>query len=119
VARYGSDNGYGWQLGDVIGAQVVSVPVARVRTRADEVFRTFLGSLLAVFASLLLVVNLVLYLLVVRPVRHMAAIAERVSVGESSAPEFTASGATEIATLGRAFTRMRRSLDKALKLLDS
>jgi protein-histidine pros-kinase len=119
VARYGSDNGYGWQLGDVIGAQVVSVPVARVRTRADEVFRTFLGSLLAVFASLLLVVNLVLYLLVVHPVRHMAAIAERVSVGESSAPEFTASGAAEIATLGRAFTRMRRSLDKALKLLDS
>jgi HAMP domain-containing protein len=119
VARYGSDNGYGWQLGDVVGAQVVSVPVARARTQADEAFRTFLASLLAVFASLLLVVDLVLYLLVVRPVRGMAAIAERVSVGESGAPEFVAGGATEIATLARAFTRMRKSLDKALKLLDT
>ena len=119
IARYGRDNGYGWQLGDVIGAQVVSVPVASARARAEEAFRTFLGSLLAVFASLLLAVNLVLYLLVVRPLRGMAALAERVSIGESGAAEFAASGATEIVTLARAFTRMRKSLDKALQLLDT
>jgi HAMP domain-containing protein len=119
VARYGRDNGYGWQLGDVIGAQVVSVPVASARTRAQQAVDTFLAALLAVFASLLLVVNLVLYLLVVRPVRRMAAIAERVSVGESGVPEFAPGGATEIATLARAFTRMRKSLDKALQLLDA
>jgi HAMP domain-containing protein len=119
IARYGSDNGYGWQAGDVIGAQVVSVPVASAQARADRAFRTFLGSLLAVFASLLLVVNLVLYLLVVRPVRRMGQIADRVSVGDSGAPEFATTGATEIATLGRAFNRMRRSLDKALSLLDT
>lgn len=119
IARYGSDNGYGWEAGDVIGAQVVSVPVANAEARADQAFRTFLGSLLAVFASLLLVVNLVLYLLVVRPVRRMAQIADRVSVGDSGAPEFATNGATEIATLGRAFNRMRKSLDKALSLLDT
>jgi protein-histidine pros-kinase len=119
IARYGRDNGYGWQLGDVIGAQVVSVPVASARARADRAFRAFLASLLAVFVSLLLVVNLILYLLVVRPVRRMAQIADRVSVGETAAPEFAETGGTEIATLARAFNRMRKSLDKALKLLDT
>jgi protein-histidine pros-kinase len=119
IARYGGDNGYGWQAGDVIGAQVVSVPIVSAEARADQAFRTFLGSLLAVFASLLLVVNLVLYLLVVRPVGRMARIADRVSVGDGGAPEFATTGATEIATLGLAFNRMRRSLDKALALLDT
>lgn len=119
IARYGNSNGFGWQPGDVIGAQVVSVPVAAATARADRAFRAFLGSLAAVFVALLLVVNVVLYTLVVRPVQHMAQIADRVSVGDSSAPEFSTGGGAEIAALGHAFTRMRKSLDKALKLLEA
>lgn len=119
VARYGSSNGFGWQVGDVIGAQVVSVPVASAATRAGSAFRVFLVSLVAVFVTLLLVVNLVLYALVVRPVRRMAQIADRLSVGDATAPEFPAQGGEEIAALGRSFNRMRKSLDKALKLLET
>lgn len=118
VARYGSDNGYGWQAGDVIGTQVVSVPIARAEASASSAFRVFLAALTGVFVALLVVVNLVLYLLVVRPVRHMAQIADQLSVGDTSAGEFPASGGAEIAALGRAFNRMRKSLDKALKLLE-
>jgi protein-histidine pros-kinase len=118
LARYGNDHGFGWQVGDVIGAQVVSVPSSAAEARAERAFRAFLGSLVAVFLALLLVVNLVLYYLVVRPVRHMAQIADRVSVGDSSAPPFASGGGAEIAALGRAFNRMRTSLDKALKLLE-
>ena len=119
LARYGSSNGFGWQAGDVIGAQVVSVPIASAEARAGGAFRAFLVSLVAVFVTLLVVVNLVLYLLVVRPVRRMAQIADRLSVGDSSAPEFPAQGGEEIAALGRSFNRMRKSLDKALKLLET
>jgi HAMP domain-containing protein len=118
VARYGSDNGYGWQAGDVIGAQVVSVPIARAEASAGSAFRVFLTALTGVFVALLVVVNLVLYFLVVRPVRRMAQIADQLSVGDTSAGEFPASGGAEIAALGRAFNRMRTSLDKALKLLE-
>jgi len=56
--------------------------------------------------------------LVVRPVRRMAQIADRISVGDGGAPEFPERGGTEIRTLGRSFNRMRKSLDKALKLLE-
>ena len=119
LARYGSSNGFGWQDGDVVGAQVVSVPIASAAQRAADAFRAFLASLIAVFVVLLLVVNLVLYVLVVRPVRRMAQIADRLSVGDASAPDFPVQGGAEIATLGRSFNRMRRSLDKALKLLET
>lgn len=118
VARYGSNNGFGWQAEDVIGAQVVSVPILAAETAASGAFRTFLLALSSVFVTLLVVVNLVMYLLVVRPVRHMAQIADQLSVGDSSAAEFPASGGAEIAALGRAFNRMRKSLDKAMKLLE-
>ena len=118
VARYGGDNGYGWQTGDVIGTQVVSVPIARAEASAGSAFRVFLTALTGVFVALLVVVNLVLYFLVVRPVRHMAQIADQLSVGDTSAGEFPASGGAEIAALGHAFNRMRKSLDKALKLLE-
>ena len=118
TARYGRDNGYGWQLGDVVGAQVVSVPTASAQARAERVFHAFLTALIAVFVSLLLVVNAVLYVLVVRPVRNMATLADRVSVGEAGAAEFAERGGTEMVMLARAFNRMRKSLDKAMKLLD-
>ena len=119
VDRYGSSNGYGWQAGEVIGAQVVSVPSGSAELHAKTAFRAFLGSLVALFAALLLVVNLVLYLLVVRPVQRMAQIADRLSLGDSQAPEFPTRGGDEIAALGRSFNRMRKSLDKALRLLGS
>ena len=118
IARYGSNNGFGWQAGDVIGAQIVSVPIAAAEAAASGAFRAFLTALTTVFVALLLVVNLVMYGLVVRPVRRMARIADQLSVGDTSAPEFPARGGAEIAALGRAFNRMRKSLDKALKLLE-
>ena len=70
-------------------------------------------------AFVALVVNLVLYFLVVRPIGHMARIADQLSVGEGGVPAFPTDGATEIAALGRAFNRVRTSLDKALRLLEA
>jgi protein-histidine pros-kinase len=118
IARYGSANGFGWQAGDVIGAQVVSVPIAAAEAAASGAFRAFFIALTTVFITLLLVVNLVMYALVVRPVRRMARVADQLSVGDTSAPEFPAHSGAEIDELGRAFNRMRKSLDKALKLLE-
>jgi HAMP domain-containing protein len=117
LARYGPNNGFGWQIGEVIGAQVVSVPLASARLRASHLLHDTIGPLIAVFVSLLVAVNVVLYLLVVRPLRRTVQIADRLSTGESSAPSFP-TGGDEIGALGRAFNRMRTSLEKAMKLLE-
>jgi HAMP domain-containing protein len=117
IARYGGDNGFGWQAGEIVGAQIVSVPFDSATANADRAFRAFMISLAAIFAAVFLVVNAVLYLLVVRPVRQIARVANRLSLGDMSAEDFPQRGAAEIASLSRSFNRMRKSLDKALRLL--
>jgi HAMP domain-containing protein len=118
LERYGSNNGFGWQVDEVVGAQVVSVPLARADASAAHAFRVFLFSLIGVFAAMLAVLNVLLYLSVVRPVRRMAYVADKLSLGDMSVAEIGHTGNDEIAALGRAFTRMRRSLDKTLQLLE-
>jgi len=119
LARYGSDNGFGWQPKEIVGAQVVSVPYARA---ADNVDRSLGGFMLIIGASLLtfwLAANVLLHMLVLRPLRHIATLADRLSVGEESAAEFPTRGAREIQALGAAFNRLRKSLAKAMQMLGS
>ena len=118
IARYGSNNGFGWQPGEIVGAQVVSVPFASATANADRAFRAFITSLVIVFGSVFLVVNVVLYYMVVRPVRQIARVADRLSLGDMSAEDFPKGGAGEIASVARSFNRMRKSLEKALRLLE-
>jgi HAMP domain-containing protein len=49
----------------------------------------------------------------------MARLAEAVSMGDNTADEFVLSGKDEIASLTQSFNRMRRSLDNAMKMLES
>jgi protein-histidine pros-kinase len=118
IARYGSDNGFGWQPDEVVGTQVVSVPFARATTNAHRAFRAFMFSLVAVFAVVFAAVNGVLYMLVVRPVRGIAKVADSLSLGDLTAPQFPNQGAAEMTSLVRSFNRMRKSLEKALRLLE-
>jgi HAMP domain-containing protein len=119
IQRYGSNNGFGWHVHEIIGAQVVSVPLATAKANAGRIYRSVISSIAAILVVTLLIVNVVLYFLIVRPVRRMAAIADEVSLGNMAAGEFPARGSTEVTDLGRSFNRMRTSLAKALKMLDS
>jgi HAMP domain-containing protein len=118
IARYGSDNGFGWQLNEIVGAHVVSVPLAGAMATAQATFRTILTAIAAVLIALLAIVNGVVYFLVVRPIRRMAGVAEEISTGSRRATEIPSSGSSELALLARSFNRLRTSLDKAMKLLE-
>jgi protein-histidine pros-kinase len=118
IARYGGDNGFGWQADEIVGAQIVSVPFARAAANADRVFRALMISMAAAFAVAFLLMNAALHLLVVRPVRQIARVADRLSLGDTSAEDFPQGGAAEVASVTRSFNRMRRSLEKALRLLE-
>jgi protein-histidine pros-kinase len=85
---------------------------------ADRALKTFMLSLAGVFAVVFVVLNLMLSWLIVRPIRQMARAADQISTGDFDVPEFADGGKDEVATLGSAFNRMRRSLDKAMQMLD-
>jgi HAMP domain-containing protein len=117
IARYGHDNGFGWQPEEVIGAQIVSAPLAGASTNAARLFRSIMLDIVVALLALLAIVNLVLYGMVLRPLRRMARRADAVSLGQGSGEPFVAEGSGEIAALSVAFERMRKSLAKSLKML--
>ncbi|OGB03237.1 MAG: signal protein [Burkholderiales bacterium RIFCSPHIGHO2_12_FULL_69_20] len=118
IARYGPANGFGWTLNEVIGAQIVSVPMAVPLARAAQSFNVFIGSLLAVFLVVGVVLNLMIWWVVVRPVTRLSLLADRVSQGDLSAPEFAAGSRDEIGVLAVSFARMRASVVQAMKMLE-
>jgi len=115
---YGTSNGFGWQLDEVVGSQIVSVPLSLPLAKAREEFMIFMASLIAIFIMIFIVINLMLSQLVVKRVREMAHVSDEISTGHLEVPEFRVSGKDEISDLSRSFNRMRRSLEKAMKLLD-
>jgi HAMP domain-containing protein len=118
IKAYGPSNGFGWKLNEIVGAQVVSVPMSIPIRMADAAFRTLLASLAAVFAFTLLVLNLLLRFAVIRPLTRLSTVADLVSHGNMEVPEIVLTGKDEVAVLAGSFNRMRISLQKALAMLD-
>lgn len=113
LAKYGSANGFGWQLNDVIGAQIVSVPYELPLKRANAVLTSVTLLLAGLFLFLVVVINLALLFLVLRPVTKLSSIADRVSRG-LDAPQFSSEQRDEIGELGAAFNRLRTTVKKAM-----
>jgi protein-histidine pros-kinase len=117
LEKYGSANGFGWKLNDIVTAQIVSVPTHLPTQRAHGVFLTFMFSLAAVFVLLAIAINGLLILLVIRPVNQLSKLATDVSMGNSEIAEFPTAGHDEIGQLSQSFNRMGRSLVEAMKML--
>jgi protein-histidine pros-kinase len=118
VDRYGPANGFGWNLNEVVGAQIISVPTRVALERAEKVYTVFMGSIAAVFVAIGVVLNLMLWAMVIRPVDHLSRFADRVSLGELDIPDFERTAKDEIGVLARSIARMRTSMVQAMKMLD-
>ena len=66
---------------------------------------------------MMVLLNVLLQIMIIRPVRRISAGANEVSMGNMDAPEVVVRGKDEIASLAASFNRMRRSLANALKML--
>jgi HAMP domain-containing protein len=117
IELYGPNNGFGWQMDEIIGAQVISVPAQTVLKAARQSLVLILGIFVIAFAIAILAVNFWLKRLVVRPLNRMAQVAEAVSMGDT-ATEFTIKSEDEVGKLAAAFNRMRLSLQMAMQRLE-
>ena len=118
VKRYGKNNGFGWKHNEIVGAQIVNVPMSIPLARANEAFTLFMIILIAVFSVIWLFLNLMLYLVIIKRINMISDRAEKISHGDMSSPEFPQKGKDEIDSLGKSFNLMYRSLCSAVKLLD-
>ncbi|MFO1251578.1 MAG: DUF3365 domain-containing protein [Inhella sp.] len=119
VDKYGPANGFGWAHNEVVGAQIMSVPMNLPLERAERSFKLFITALVGVFVAVGVLLNVAIWAFVVRPVTRLSALADRVSQGDLEAPEFATGSSDEIGTLAQSFARMRASVVQAMKMLEA
>jgi HAMP domain-containing protein len=119
IRIYGKNNGFDWKMGDTVGAQIISVPMAVPLAIADEAFRTLMFSLGGVALATLLLLDLAIVMIVIRPVTRLSKAADQISKGNLNVPELPAEGSDEISQLAQSFNRMYLSLVKAIRMLES
>jgi HAMP domain-containing protein len=117
VALYGTENGFGWKPGEIIGAQIVSVPMSASQVRAEHIRRLFLVPFLGFLVLLFVSINILLHFVVIRPMEKIANNAEAVSMGKIDTPELEFKRRDQIGRLAASFNRMHRSLAQAFRML--
>jgi protein-histidine pros-kinase len=117
VALYGNENGFGWKPGEIIGAQIVSVPMSASAVRAEHIRKLFLLPFIGFLALLFISMNVLLHFVVIRPMEKIAENAEAVSMGKIDTPELHLKRRDQVGRLAASFNRMHRSLVEAFRML--
>jgi HAMP domain-containing protein len=115
---YGSANGFGWKPNEIVGAQIISVPMSVPVAIANQAFRSLVVALLLTLLLAILALDAGVYWLVIRPLRIVSDSGDRISKGDKNVPPLVVSGKDEIASVIASFNRMRVSLTKALAMLE-
>jgi protein-histidine pros-kinase len=118
LALYGSQNGFGWKPGEIVAAQVVSIPMAVPLSRAYQALLWFMLALAGTFIVTIIIVDFLLRALVTKPVAEISEMANKVSMGQLDTPEYVRDTRDEIGSLSASFNRMRRSLQNAMAMLE-
>jgi HAMP domain-containing protein len=118
IRHYGPDHGFGWQANQTVGAQIVSVPMAVPVALANKGFQNLLISLGAIFLFTIILIDVAIYLIVIRPLRRVSKNADVISKGEIDLPPLEVKGKDEIAEVTASFNRMHTSLIKAFEMLN-
>ena len=118
IETYGTANGFGWKLNEVVGAQIVSVPMSLPLKRAETTFYTFLTLIVSVFVLVVILLNILLHYIVIKPIILISKQADKVSMGELTIPELNLKGNDEVCSASESFNRMHRSLVNAFTMLE-
>lgn len=87
LAQYGRENGFNWQLNEVLGTQIVYIPAEEVFQEANRAFVSVMGLFFLMFAIALLCLNSLLKPLVVQPVQSLAKLSEKLASDDIQSPE--------------------------------
>jgi HAMP domain-containing protein len=120
VERYGTQNGYGWKLNQVVGTQIIHVPATEVTNSARQALFLFINIFIGIFALVLISINYLLKTRVIQPLKPMAQLAQTITRDTVSVTEVRAledSNLTqiyertdELGQLGRVFQKMVREV---------
>lgn len=117
LARYGSANGFGWKRGEVVGIQIMTVPVTTQFGLVVKLIVLAAGCLLLAFAICYVALATSLNAAVIRPLQALAQAAESASIAAAKPVHAAPTSARELRMLAAAIERLRRSLNKTMARL--
>jgi HAMP domain-containing protein len=119
VAQYGPVNGFGWKLNEIVAIQSLTVPAAEELRETGELAVILGAGLLVIFIVTYFALALSMDSVVARPLQALARAADAASLKSDMRTNLPASGAVEIRSISTAIERLRSSLAKALKRLQT
>jgi protein-histidine pros-kinase len=114
LASYGTVNGFGWKMGEVVGLQIVEVPTEPTRVKTFNSVLVTVGSLTCVLVLSAVVFLLLLRRYVTRPLELLTRVAHQSSIEPRSGEQPVPGLGGQFGTLYQAIVRLRRSVDHAL-----
>ena len=114
LAKFGSVNGFGWQLHDTVGLEILTVPLNEQLRGTLQLVLFLAGGLLLIFVVAYVALSLVFDSTLVRPLSALANAADVASQTGEPRLDVPRSSVREIRVLAEALERMRLSLSKAM-----
>ncbi len=116
IKTYGDKGGFGWELNEIVGAQMIQVPASRVFEEARRLQLLVIGILAAGFVIAAVILNLFLKFSIITPLTKMSKWSRDVSTGSSDA-DFEHKSNDEIGVLAASVNRLKVSLEMAMNML--
>jgi len=114
---YGTDSGFGWEVGKIVGVTVVGVPLADINELVLTRSLIVAGILTLLFTLITITISQLVKRNVIKPLVHITEAAVAVSKGKIDQPLDVSRDGSEVGELGHAFEMLRRSLVAAMKRL--
>jgi protein-histidine pros-kinase len=118
IKLYGPANGFGWKMDEVVGSQIVSVPLSLPVTRARDTFALLMSVTTATFLLLFIMLNLVIRKTFVKRIVNVSTIVEEVNQGKAQRATCDTRGTDEIAALCESVEHLCKQYEKTNKMLD-
>lgn len=117
ISTYGAENGFGWNLNEIVASQIISVPASDVYQAARKLQLLVLSIVATIFIIAIALINLFLNKSIIQPVRKMAFMSNDISTGNLDL-QFEHHSNDEIGSLAKSLNRMVQSLKIALDMID-
>ncbi|MBC6418528.1 MAG: DUF3365 domain-containing protein [Prochloron sp. SP5CPC1] len=117
VEQYGTNSGYGYTIGQVVGANFVAVPLTNINSLILKRSLVAVGLLTLLFSGIFILMDRLVQRFVLKPVINMARVARSVSEGLLE-EEVSVRSEDEIGELAHAVELMRRSLVTATNYIN-
>ena len=111
INSFGSENGMGWKLNEIIAAQVIYVPVREVFAIYRQQFFLAMISFTGIFAVIALLISWLLKKTVIQPITPLAKLAQAISddeINSESAIELNLSQLNKVAKRGDELGQLAR-----------